>query len=235
VKFHLNWRGEPTSNPRLADLLARVEDVPWEIEWHTNGTLLHPRRAAQVVAANSRQTIFVSLDGGTAASFEHNRGPGSWDKALRGLEALLAARGSAPTPTIGIYQLDLGVPPAEYDPRFRRLTEQVDRYLVVDPVDEDGFAPASSARAVPAGPCFWLGNALAVDVHGHAWTCLLRNGTRLGSMLDDSVDDILDRAGELRERVHRQTRSAVLGCSGCRKKEGVGLPLVSAPARPRQG
>lgn len=222
VKLHLNWRGEPSSNPRLAEMLALVDDVPWEIEWHTNATLLHSERAAELVAANSRQSIYLSLDGGTAESFEANRGAGTWPKALRGAEALLAARGRRRTPRIGIYQLDLGVPPEQYDPRFRALTEQVDRYLVVDPVAEDGgsLTPVSAGPAIPAGPCFWLGNALAVDIHGQAWTCLLRTGTRLGSLVEESVDDVLDRAAELRNRVEQNSRAAVAGCSACRKKAG---------------
>ena len=222
VKFHLNWRGEPASNPRLADMLALLDGLPWNVEWHTNGTLLHPKRAAAVVAANQGHSIYVSLDGGTAAAFERNRGAGTWHKALRGLEALLAARGDASGPRICIYQLDLGVPPEQYDPRFRALTKRVDRYLVMSPVDADGGSlhPSGEPHTVPSGPCFWLGNALAVDVTGQAWTCLLHRGTRLGSLMDESVDDLLDRASAMRQRVQRETRAAIPGCAGCHKKEG---------------
>ena len=222
VKFHLNWRGEPTSNPRLAKMLRMLTEMPWEVEWHTNGTLLHPRRAAELVEANPRQTIYVSLDGGTAHSFESNRGVGTWEKALQGAEALLAARGSMPFPRIGIYQLDLGLAPDEYDPRFRSLVERVDSHIVMTPVDTDGgsLRSASTNRSIPTGPCFWLGNALAVDVTGVAWTCLLGSGTRLGTLITESVDDLLDLAGHLRQRVSLGGRSTIDGCATCRKKEG---------------
>src|SRR5262245_24667475 len=59
VKFHLNWRGEPSANPRLADMLAYVDDCGWDIEWHTNGTLVTERRARQLVAASAHQRIFI--------------------------------------------------------------------------------------------------------------------------------------------------------------------------------
>ena len=227
TKFHLNWRGEPSSNPRLPDMLARLAGCGWDVEWHTNATLLHSQRAARIVAVNPWHSIYLSLDGGNAASFDGNRGPGTWEKALRGAEALVAARGDRPGPRIGIYQLDLGVPRDQYDPRFLTLIERVDSYVVVPPVDLDGGSVGAvmPRSAVPPGPCFWMGNALAVDTEGQAWTCLLRNGTRLGSLLDEGVDDLLDRAGALRRLVERSTRAAVPGCAHCRKKEGVGFPI----------
>ncbi|MCI0689288.1 MAG: radical SAM protein [Sporichthyaceae bacterium] len=222
VEMKLNWRGEPTSNPRLAEMLGRLNGCGWRVLWHTNATLLHPKRAAAIVEANPDQHIYLSLDGGTAASFEDNRGAGMWEKALRGTEALLAARGNRPGPTIGIYQLDLGVPPESYDPRFLELIGRVDNYVVEKPVDLDGaeFDEVRPNAPIPRGPCFWLGNVLAIDTHGQAWTCLLRNGTKLGSILTESVDDLLDRAAELRSRVEQRSRSTVPGCASCRKKEG---------------
>jgi hypothetical protein len=222
VKFHLNWRGEPTSNPHLPDMLARLASSGWDVEWHTNGTMLHRKRAVRIVTANPQHSIFVSLDGGNAAAFERNRGPGTWLRALRGLEALLEARGSEPWPRIGIYQLDLGVPRDQYDHRFLSLIDLVDRYVVVKPIDVDGGSidTVQPRTVIPTGPCFWLGNALAVDIHGGAWTCLLGSGTRLGSLLHQDVDDLLSKARALRGRVEAETRAVIPGCSRCRKEEG---------------
>lgn|SRR5512146_703598 len=230
VKFHLNWRGEPTSNPRLPNMLARLADTRWDVEWHTNATLIYPTLAARIVAVNPRQTIYLSLDGGNAAAFDSNRGLGAWEKALRGAETMLAARGDQPGPKIGIYQLDLGVPRDQYDPRFLALIDRVDSYVVVPPIDPGGGGIESTElrSGIPHGPCFWLGNTLAVDIDGQAWTCLLRNGTRLGSLLDECVDDLLDRAASLRQLVERSTRAAVPGCSNCWKKEGAAFPIEAA-------
>lgn len=222
IKLHLNWRGEPTSNPRLSDMLARLADVDWDVEWHTNATLITPRRADGIVNANPKQRIWVSLDGGNAPSFEENRGAGMWSKALAGAEALILARGRRRRPEIGIYQLDLGVPNDEYDGRFVALTKRVDQHVVERPVDLDGgsLQPTLGHSPIPRGPCFWVGNTLAIDVQGQAWTCLLRKGTRLGSLLEQEADELLQQAVSMRTTIEREGRTAIPGCATCRKKEG---------------
>jgi sulfatase maturation enzyme AslB (radical SAM superfamily) len=219
-KLHLNWRGEPLANRRLQELLAHAyKRAPTlEIEWHTNGTLIRPRLAEEIIDANPNQTIFVSIDGGTKAVFEQARGQGMWERALTGLESLLTARGRRSQPQICVYQLDLGVPTSRYDRDFREMIARVDRHIVVLPVNEDGSLTATAE--MPRGPCFWLGSTLAVDCHGAAYTCLLRSGTRLGSLLDEDVDELLRRAAMLRRAVEQRGRVAVQGCTHCRKPEG---------------
>lgn len=219
VKFHLNWRGEPSANRHLPEMLAYVDDCGWDVEWHTNGTMITERRAVQVVAATANQRIFISLDGGSAASFEANRGAGMWPRALRGAEALLEARGTESRPEIGVYQLDFGVPLADYDPRFLRVIERVDQHIVTKPVAVDG-GHLQIREPVPHGPCFWLGNSLIVDAGGEAHTCLLSSCTHLGSVLDDGVGEVMRRATELRERVVVGGRRTVSRCASCRKREG---------------
>ncbi|MBB2948808.1 hypothetical protein FB565_008594 [Actinoplanes lutulentus] len=220
MKFHLNWRGEPASNPRLAAMLSALTRHPWPVEWHTNATIITDRNAPAIIDSHPGQRVMMSLDGGDRDSFEKNRGAGAWPKALRGAEALLDARNGRATPFIGIYQLDLGVDPESYDERFVRITERVDSHVVEKPVDLDGAVIGHQPLAIPRGPCFWLGNVLAIDVDGYAWTCLLRKGTRLGSVVDEGVMAVLDRARDLRRRVTAETRAVVPGCSSCHKKEG---------------
>lgn len=222
AKFHLNWRGEPVLNPRLPQMLSKIAQLGWHVEWHTNATLLTSDRVAGILTSNARQTIYLSLDGGHKQSFEQNRGDGMWSKALTGAETLLEARGDRPWPKVGIYQLDLGVSPDDYDRRFARLLQQVDRHVLMAPIDLDGKNIDNSDRhcAIPMGPCFWLGHALAIDHLGRAHTCLLRNGTELGSIMELSLDDLLDRAQELRSKVAACGRTALTGCSKCNKQEG---------------
>jgi len=227
-KLHLNWRGEPLANRRLPELLAHAYRCApaLEIEWHTNGTLIRAALAERLIDASPNQTIYVSIDGGTKAVFEQARGQGTWQRAMTGIESLLAARGKRRRPRIGIYQLDLGVPTSRYDPDFRDLIARVDRHIVVSPVGEDGATTAMVA--IPRGPCFWLGSTLAVDCHGAAYTCLLHTGTRLGSLLDEDVDELLRRAAMLRRAVEQRGRVAVHGCTHCRKPEGT-------PTEPERG
>jgi MoaA/NifB/PqqE/SkfB family radical SAM enzyme len=222
VKFHLNWRGEPSANPRLPEMLSILGPLGWDVEWHTNGTLITREKADRIVALNTPHTIFFSLDGGDRQSFERNRGVGTWTKSLAGAEAMLAARGDGEWPKLGIYQLDLGVPRARYDPRFTRLISRADRYILMPPVDLDGESLVHSGPhgRVPGGPCFWLGYALAIDHSGRVYTCLLRNGTELGSILEEEVDTLLGRAAGLRDLVEVDGRRSIDGCSRCRKQEG---------------
>ncbi|GGN49098.1 sulfatase maturation enzyme AslB (radical SAM superfamily) [Actinoplanes campanulatus] len=220
IKFHLNWRGEPVSNPRLAQMLSILSRHPWPVEWHTNATMLTRRKAAAVVESHPGQRIMLSLDGGNRSSFEANRGAGTWSRALRGAEALLDARNGRPNPSIGIHQLDLGVDPRQWETRFHDIVSRVDQHVIEKPVDLDGAVVGHQPVAIPDGPCFWMGNILAIDVNGDAWTCLLRNGTRLGSVIAEGVQPLLDRARTLRQRVAHGTRAAVPGCATCRKKEG---------------
>src|SRR6266480_3256039 len=225
-RLHLNWRGEPVLNPELANMLASLwQRAPgWSVEWHTNGTRVSPRVAHDVVNAHPRQRIYVSLDGGNKESFERNRGRGQWSAAIDGLEELLRARGEREGPQIGIYQLDLGVPRCEYDPRFVALTRHVDLYVVIPPVALDGGSVQQSGcpslGEIPAGPCFWLGHTLAVDCDGAAFTCLLETGTKLGSLVEEELEVLLDRASHLRRVAECRGRTAIPRCATCRKREG---------------
>jgi Radical SAM superfamily len=222
-KIHLNWRGEPTLNRELPEMLSHLwQAAPeWPLEWHTNGTAITDRRARLLVAAHPGQTILVSLDGGNARAFEQNRGARTWNYALNGLEALLRAVGEYPGPVIGIYQLDLKVPPDEYDARFVALSQQVSRHIVVEPIALDGGRTEGhrDSVTVPHGPCFWMGHAFAVDCDGVAWTCLLPTGTRIGSLIDEEVDVLLSRAVAFRDRVAEGGRTVVPGCARCYKSE----------------
>ena len=221
VRFHLNWRGEPTSNPCLPEMIRYLSlcDPALAIEWHTNGTLISLRQAEKLIGASDGQLIYVSLDGGTADSFEATRGRGTWGRALCGLETLLRARGERSKPSIGVYQLDLGVAREDYDPRFLALLDRVDVHTVVPPIEADGGS-VGSTTAVPRAPCFWLGNALAIDCHGNAFTCLLATATLLGSLLDTDVDELFDRAQSLRNIVTVGGRRVLTGCRHCRKAAG---------------
>ncbi|HEX8696320.1 MAG TPA: radical SAM protein [Longimicrobium sp.] len=228
-RFHLNWRGEPLANRALPEMLRHLAEAApeWPVEWHTNGTLVTPERAERLLAAHPAQRVYVSLDGGNRASFERNRGEGAWRRALAGAEALLAARPRGAGPEVGIYQLDLGVPPEEYDPRFLELARAADVHTVVKPVHTDG-GPLVGLRRLPRGPCFWLGHTLAVDTSGGAHTCLLSGGSALGSLLEEPVETLLGRARALRQAVVDGGRSRVPGCAGCFKEEGA--PAAEAPS-----
>jgi radical SAM protein with 4Fe4S-binding SPASM domain len=204
-KLNFNWRGDPLMNPDFLKLLRDIElrQFPFPIEFHTNGTTITEDCARELVSRMVHAQLFVSIDGGNRVSHDFNRGQGTYDKALRGLDLVLRARGSSRLPRIGLFQLDLGVPDDEYDPEFGRLAAEVDEWVRIDPIhptngrrvrvptraDASSPQPAASpavepidrwwARDVPRdsqqpqGPCFWAGNAFFVAPNGDVSVCLL--------------------------------------------------------------
>ncbi len=114
----------------------------------------------------------------------------------------------------------MGVAEADYDPRFVALVGRVDLHVSIPPVSRDGAIGTMLDRLPIRNPCFWLGNTLAVDSKGTAFTCLLERGSALGSLVDEDLDVVLNRAAKLRDIVQRLGRSVIQGCSTCRKKEG---------------
>lgn len=85
--------GEPFIHPRIVEILTRALDYgPTTVL--TNGTLLRPRHVRPLAAAAgaSRWSLEfrLSLDGFDAVSNDAIRGPGAFDRAMAGLDLLLA-------------------------------------------------------------------------------------------------------------------------------------------------
>lgn len=225
-KVHLSWKGEPTLNPYFPEILKTFWKMApfFDIEWHTNATLLTEDYAAKIISAHPRQKIMLSLDGGNKHSYEQNRGHGTWSRALAGSEAILKARKSEPSVSIGVYQLDLGVSPTDYDPRFTVLLNQIDSFEIKKPVRDDGLPlDVIQPGNVPTGPCFWVGNAIAIQPNGDVFTCILKQGTQIGNILQDSIESLIARAQNLRENISSEGRQNAIykGCRECFKQEGV--------------
>lgn len=224
-KLHLNWRGEPSMNPQLPELLRIAND--WtgtnDKEIHLNGTLLSASLAQSIIDAGSNFKIYVSIDGGTQDSHESNRGSGTFFRTMDGLKALLCARGKMKTPRIAIYELDLNVPRSGYDLEYRSLIESVDEYRIAKPIHpRSGFEKEFGSADLPQGPCFWIGNSLAISSRGVCHICLLSDKFSgvVGNILQENINIIVDRAEKLRADLELFGRSASLHCGGCRKKEG---------------
>lgn len=243
---HLNWRGEPLLNPRfteLLDVLAR-RPRPLPAHWHTNGTIIHPKLAAAIVAHSGPQMIYVSIDGGNERVHDANRGRGTFRSSIAGARTLLKARERGGredgNPRIGIYQLEMGVAADEYDPEFLELASAVDEWIRVDPVVSDGsdtpvkigsdadgkrtFSNRSEAAADPLdwGSCFWAGNALCVAPNGDVSVCLLSHSTSgvVGNLLREPAGVVVKRARDFRQLLEVEKRRGVQHCKGCQKSCG---------------
>lgn len=225
--FHLNWRGEPLMNPEFEKLLQifgrRIPAIP--MHWHTNGTLLTKKRAHRLVDSAPAHSVFVSIDGGTLETHERNRGRDSFRPALAGLRNLLEANESAGRPIkVGIYQIELGISPDDYDPEFRELSARASQWIKVLPLEHDG-TEGMHVEAYDSA-CFWAGHALCVDSFGKVAVCVISRGEdgTVGHIDRDDVFAVIERAREWRDDLTHQGRHARRHCRNCRKKNGAPMP-----------
>jgi MoaA/NifB/PqqE/SkfB family radical SAM enzyme len=83
--------GEPLLRSELAcELLSRFSTAGVTVNLNTNGWFVD-ERLADALAAHRSVRVIVSIDGATAAIHDQARGvPGSWHRAVRAIDALLA-------------------------------------------------------------------------------------------------------------------------------------------------
>ncbi len=91
-QLHLQGLGEPMMHPRFFEMVAYAVGKGIRVTTNSNLTLINARRAAQCVTSGL-DTLHVSIDGATAETFERIRVRGHFDRVIRNLEMVLAARG----------------------------------------------------------------------------------------------------------------------------------------------
>lgn len=99
--------GEPLLHPRWDELVARCGRAPWldALVLQTNAAALDEADARALRRLGGpRLAIEVSLDGATPATHDAVRGPGAFERTLRGLERLCAA-GLAPATTVAFTEM----------------------------------------------------------------------------------------------------------------------------------
>jgi uncharacterized Fe-S cluster-containing radical SAM superfamily protein len=225
--IHLNWRGEPSLNPHLIDLVRlvgrRFPDVP--LQWHTNGTLITSAFAHRLMTTTQPHRIYVSIDGGNQESHERNRGAGTFSVALAGLSRLLNARPCGSGHSVGVYQIEMNVHADAYDRSLLDLLERVDDWVRVYPVlcdGREGPHEGVHTQPVPQQPCWWAGNSLCIAPDGTVSVCLLSHsetGT-IGNLLAEPVWTVVSRARTFRAQLSLHGRSSVSHCAACHKPPG---------------
>ncbi len=79
--------GEPMLRPDIFLLARHAVSQGLRVSLATNGTLITPKLANEIASAGISR-VSVSLDGASAKKHDLNRGPGSFQAAMRGLECL---------------------------------------------------------------------------------------------------------------------------------------------------
>ncbi len=89
--LHLQGLGEPLMHPRFCDMVAYAAARGLRVSTNSNLTLLTASRAERLVASGL-DTLHVSIDAATPATYERVRVRAHWDRIVRNVEGLLAAR-----------------------------------------------------------------------------------------------------------------------------------------------
>jgi MoaA/NifB/PqqE/SkfB family radical SAM enzyme len=90
-ELHLQGLGEPMMHPRFADMVAYATRRGIRVSTNSNLTLLNPTRAERCVTSGL-DTVHVSIDGATAATYERIRVRAHLDRVLANIDLLRDAR-----------------------------------------------------------------------------------------------------------------------------------------------
>ncbi len=91
TELHLQGLGEPMMHPRFFDMVAHAAARGVTVSTNSNLTLLTEMRAARCVTSGLAW-LHVSIDGATAETYEAIRLRARFDRVLRNVERILAAR-----------------------------------------------------------------------------------------------------------------------------------------------
>jgi MoaA/NifB/PqqE/SkfB family radical SAM enzyme len=90
-RAYLFGLGEPTLHPRLVEWVHRAAAAGVEVWVTTNATLIDQAKADALAQAGLAR-VSVSIDGGTAETYERIRRRGHWQDVVRGIAALGEAK-----------------------------------------------------------------------------------------------------------------------------------------------
>jgi MoaA/NifB/PqqE/SkfB family radical SAM enzyme len=100
----LHGIGEPLFNPALARMIVYLKKRGIEVKINSNGTLLTPRRQAELVACGL-DAYRCSIDAAQAATFAHIRGHDQFQRVIEGVQGLVETkrRLHSDTPAISLW------------------------------------------------------------------------------------------------------------------------------------
>ena len=94
TELHLQGLGEPTMHPQFFDMVSYASARGIEVSTNSNMTVLSERRASQCVASGLRR-VYASVDGASAATYEFIRVGARFERVVRNIRRLAAARAAA--------------------------------------------------------------------------------------------------------------------------------------------
>jgi radical SAM protein with 4Fe4S-binding SPASM domain len=141
--------GEPLTHPEWFEILEFPCGIPGfkEIRLQTNGTLLTQVEVEALISLRAKKIVIqVSLDGARAETHDKVRGPGNFERAIRGVR-LLSEAGLAKQTHIAFTEMRHNF---EDLPRLLEIVEELDlRGLVSGTLVRGGRAAKSDRMALP--------------------------------------------------------------------------------------
>jgi MoaA/NifB/PqqE/SkfB family radical SAM enzyme len=101
VRAYLFGLGEPTLNPNLVDYVAELSGSGAEVWFNTNATRIDAAMADRLASAGADR-ITVSIDGASAPTYEKIRRGAKFADVIRGIRALVAAKGRYGRPRVDL-------------------------------------------------------------------------------------------------------------------------------------
>jgi MoaA/NifB/PqqE/SkfB family radical SAM enzyme len=139
MSFGVSGPGEPLMNRNFLALLGHISDVGYPsltVSLTTNGTLLTP----EFLARNCNVpwgSVRISLNAGTAATWERMTGKGHFDRILRNLAALCDLRDrSSPAFTVTL-SLVLGSVQMGDLSKFAQIVHDHRTAIIIEPMNDD--------------------------------------------------------------------------------------------------
>jgi MoaA/NifB/PqqE/SkfB family radical SAM enzyme len=178
---------EPTLSHYFLQFLKRAKEHGLPTAINTNGLLLTPKLCAQIVELGTT-AVTVSVDAMDSETLKKVRGITNLDKVERGIANLVAARGDAKTPRIGVSFTKQEANEAQEKDFIAKWIEKVDFIRVGALFTPGGFANIDGAP-VQRNACPALNHTMSIHTNGHVSICCLDGfrETDAGNVLKTSV------------------------------------------------
>lgn len=231
VSLELTAYADPLQHPRALDYLdlARRKAPKAHIIFVTNGQLLTERRTQRIIDSGI-DAIQISLDAGSAESYQWLTGSTAYDRVCRNVERLieLRERQGVRHPTVQTHIIGIKELAHEFAPFIERWINVAD-HVQVRPfgnwggaIDPNGLT-ASEGQKLPKTryPCMWPWYATKIEPDGNVVKCHIHvpdhDQDRIGNLLEQDFTEIW-RGEALREvrELHLQNRACdVKHCETC--------------------
>ncbi len=93
-RLHLQGLGEPMMHPQFFEMVRYAAERGIQVTINTNLTLLNPQRTERLIESGL-DTLYFSIDGATAETYERIRKRAHFEKVLNNVEMFLEARKQA--------------------------------------------------------------------------------------------------------------------------------------------